>query len=104
MSGRKRSNFEFYKFHPKRCLSDAAWAQETDGIIGFAIWRLELPKIAFWYCGYWLSLYNEMKKKMHNSAIFVGIELKLSTEAHLYMLYHISSAFFSKNGFKGEHF
>ena len=41
-------------------------------------------------------------KKMHNSAIFVGIELKFSNGAHLYSLFHTFPFF--KAVFKGEIF
>ena len=41
---------------------------------------------------------------MPNSAIFVGIELKFSTEAHLYRIYHMYSIFVQQMVLKGEIF
>ena len=48
-------------------------------------------KIAFGCNGYLSTEYNELKN--YKSAIFVGIEVKISGEAQMYSLYHFYSFF-----------
>ena len=48
-SGQKRSNFWHFEILKKFHVSDAEWAQESNGAISFYVGQIELPEISFLY-------------------------------------------------------
>ena len=52
--------------------SDAFWAQESDGVIYFALGRLELAKIALCYCSYLWYIYVTVNMLTRSVCILAG--------------------------------
>ena len=86
----------------KRCLSDAVWAQETDGVLYFVMQRQEHVKICIWIIIIFpYPVYRRTKCRI-SQPFFWHIKLKFSILVDLDVFCNIYSGFYERRNILGN--